>query len=76
MQVCGLKSLVNYFNVKTHDIWEGNMATREILTEHIHSLRFWDIRGVTLWRVILPRLRGLSSNILLKSKVDTLELYY
>ena len=28
---CGLKSLVDYCNVKTHDIWEGDvMIRREI----------------------------------------------
>jgi hypothetical protein len=30
-----------YFNVKTHDIWEGNMTTRsEIQPKNIHSLEF------------------------------------
>ena len=35
MQACGLISLVDYFNVDIHDIWEGNVTTREIQTEHI-----------------------------------------
>ena len=35
--------LVDYFNVKTHDMWEGNVITwREISTEHICSLGFGD----------------------------------
>ena len=28
MQVFGLNALVDYFNVKTRDIWEGNVTTR------------------------------------------------
>ena len=41
----GLNSLVDYFNVKIHDIWEGNVTTwREIQIEQIHSLGLWDIR--------------------------------
>ena len=48
------------------------MRMREILTEHIRSLGFWDIKeGVTL-----RSLRCISSNVLLKSEVDTLELHY
>jgi hypothetical protein len=51
--MCGLNSLIDYDNVKTHDIWEKNMTTRrEIHTEHIHSLGFEDRReAVTLWRL-------------------------
>ena len=54
VRACGLNSLVVYFNVKTHDVWEGDMPTRsEIQTKKIYSLRFWDIReGVTLRRLI------------------------
>ena len=46
------KSLVDYSNVKTHDIWEGNVITgREIWTEHIRSLGFGNTRKeATLWR--------------------------
>ena len=49
--------LVDFFNVKTYDIWEGNVTTRrEILTKHIHA---WGCRvmreGVTLQRVTLWR---------------------
>ena len=42
--------LLDYFNVKTHDIREGNLTTRrEIETEHIFFLGFRGIReGVTL----------------------------
>ena len=33
------------FNVKSRDVWEGNMTTRwEIQIEHICSLGFQDIR--------------------------------
>ena len=42
VQVCGLHSLVNYFYVKTYDIWEGNVTRKVIYTEHIHSLGFQD----------------------------------
>ena len=28
VQACALDYLVDYFNVKTHDIWEGNVTTR------------------------------------------------
>ena len=43
MRVCGLNSVVDYCNVKTHDMWEGNVITwREISTEHICSLGFGD----------------------------------
>ena len=38
MQACVLNSLVDYFSVKTHDIWEGNMITRRNFeTEHNRS---------------------------------------
>ena len=38
MWVCGLNSLVDYFNIKIHNIWEGNMMTRrESWTWHICS---------------------------------------
>ena len=43
MWACGLKILVSYFNVKTHDIWEGNVTTRSQI-EHPRSLGFHDIR--------------------------------
>ena len=47
--VCGLHSLVGYFNVGTHDIWEGHVTTRRgIQIEHIRSLGFWDIRKGTI----------------------------
>ena len=37
VQACGLNSLVDYFNVKTHDILEGNVTTKGgILTESSH----------------------------------------
>jgi hypothetical protein len=50
VRVCGLKSLVDYFNVKTCDVWEVNVTTRrEILIEKICSLGFKDIReGLTI----------------------------
>jgi len=39
--------MVDYFNVKTHDI--NVTKTREILTEYICSIKFQDMReGVTL----------------------------
>ena len=52
MRVRGLNSLVDYFNVRTHDIWEGNVTTRrEILPKNICSSWFQDIReGVTARR--------------------------
>ncbi len=35
VRACGLNSLVVYFNVKTHDIWEGNVTIRRALNwEH------------------------------------------
>ena len=40
-RTCNLNSLMNYFDVKIHDIWEGHMTTRrEIETELIHSVGF------------------------------------
>ena len=59
MPVCGLVSLVDYFNAKTHNIWEGNVTTRrETESEHIGSLGFGNIKeGVTLQRVILWKSR-------------------
>ena len=56
MRVCGVNSLVmDYFSVKTHDIWEGENVTtrREIYTEneHIRSLGFRNISE----RVMLQR---------------------
>jgi len=34
---------VDYFNVKTHDIWEENVTTtRGVLIKNITSLGFWD----------------------------------
>ena len=55
---CDLKSLVDYFNTKTHNIKEGIVTTRrEICTKNICSLGFQDIReGATLRMVILQRL--------------------
>ena len=52
VQACGLDSLVDYYYVKTYDIWEGNVTTRRgILIKHICFLGFHDIRkGVTLGR--------------------------
>jgi hypothetical protein len=46
------------WNVKTHDLWEGNVTTMsEIKTENICSLGFQDIReGVTLRRSLWWRL--------------------
>ena len=57
-QACGLNSLVDCFNVKTYDVWEGNVTTRRgIQKEHICSLGFPGItEGVTLRRVTLHRL--------------------
>ena len=54
VRACNLKSLV-YFNVKTHNIWEGNVTIRnEISIENICSLGFWDLReGMILRRLIL-----------------------
>ena len=48
-------SLVVYFNVKIHDMWEGNVTIRcQISTENICSLGFRDVReGVALRRFIL-----------------------
>jgi hypothetical protein len=48
MQTCGLKSLVEYFDVNTHGIWK--MYNKEgDFTEHVCPLGFQDIReGVTL----------------------------
>ena len=50
-----LHSLTVYFNVKPHDIWEGNVTTRrEIAIDNVWSLCFWDIsEGLTLRRVTL-----------------------
>ena len=50
--------LVIYFNVKTRDIWKGNLTTRsEVYTENLCSRWFQDIRkGVTLRRLILQSL--------------------
>ena len=55
MRACILNSLVVYFNVKTHDTWEGNVTIRnEIQIKNIRSLGFWDLReGMTLRRLIL-----------------------
>ena len=54
MQVCGLNYVVDFFNVKTYDIWEENMTIRiDIYIENIHSLGFQDIRGVTIRKLIL-----------------------
>ena len=39
MQACDLISLVVYFNVKPHDIWEGNMTTRDSYKRFKHFLR-------------------------------------
>ena len=62
MHACGLNSLVVNFNVKPHDVWEGDMTTRSEI-ENIHSLGFRDIRaGVTLRRLTL---RGLELNVFL-----------
>ena len=56
--MCGLNSLVVYFNVQTRDVREGNViAKSEIWTKNIHSLGFQDIgEGVTLMRLILQSL--------------------
>jgi hypothetical protein len=55
VQACGWNSLVDYFNVKVRDIWEGDVTTRtEIETEmeNIRSQTFGDTRErVTLRRV-------------------------
>ena len=53
-----------YCNIKTYDIWEGNVTTRtEISFENIRSRGFWDIReGVALRRLIL---HGLECNVTL-----------
>ena len=58
MQACGLNSLVVYFNVNAHDIWEGNVIIRsDISFENIFSLGFQDEReGVTLRRLVLRSL--------------------
>ena len=58
MRMCGLNALVNYFNVKTCDMWEGDVTTRrDIWTKHICSLGFWDMREeATLQKVTLRRL--------------------
>jgi hypothetical protein len=64
MWVCGSISLVDYFNVRTHDIWEKNVTTRrDIWIENIRFLGFRHItEGVTLWRLTLHRL-GCCNNI-------------
>ena len=58
MQACGLISLVDYFNVKACDIWEGNVTTRrEILTEHICSPNMLGYkRGSDILEVVLRKL--------------------
>ena len=55
MQTCGSDCLEVYFNVRTCDIWEGNMTIRsEIQTKRICPLGFQVIReGVTLRRLTL-----------------------
>ena len=60
VRACGLNSLKNYFNVKTHGIWEGSVITRRnIWIEHIRSIKFGFIREeVTIQRVTLRRLRS------------------
>ena len=66
MQVCGLNSLVDYLNVKRplHFFWTGRKRdneewdlNRKCPFKSETFLGFWDIKGVTLRRVILPRLR-------------------
>ena len=45
MQSCGLNLLVDYFNVETRYIREGNVTTRrEIFIENVCFLGFWDTR--------------------------------
>jgi hypothetical protein len=48
MRVCGLDSLMDYFNVHDRDVWEEicQERRREIQIEHIYSLGFQDIREV------------------------------
>jgi hypothetical protein len=50
--------MVDYFIVKTHDIWEGNVITRsEIEIENLCCLGFQEIReGMTLKRLELQSL--------------------
>ena len=54
---CGLRSLADYLDVKSRDVWEGNVTRRgEIYIEHIRSLGFRDIiEGVTIRRLVLRR---------------------
>ena len=42
MRVCGLDSLMDYFNVHDRDVWEEicQERRREIQIEHIYSLGF------------------------------------
>ena len=43
--VCGLNSLVDYSNVKTHDIWMGKCDNEEgILVENVCFLWFRHVR--------------------------------
>ena len=54
---CGLNFLVDSFNDKTIDIWEGSVTTRREFKLSIPIPWVWDIReGGTLWRVTLRRL--------------------
>jgi hypothetical protein len=54
------ESWVDYVNVITCDVWEGNVtARRDIYIECIYLLGFfWDVgEGVTLWRVTFTEVR-------------------
>jgi hypothetical protein len=53
----GLNSLAVCFNVEIRDTWEEKLTIRsEIWIENTHSQGFWDVRGVTLRRLILRSL--------------------
>lgn len=53
--MCGLNFSTIYFDVETHDLWEGIVTIRsETQTESIYILGIWDKRdGVILRRLIL-----------------------
>ena len=47
--------LVGYFYIQTHDIWEGNMTTKEneIQTENIHDSTSFIACQTQIWRLAL-----------------------
>jgi len=69
VQPCGMNSMVKYFNVKTYDIWEGNVTTkRKIWIEHIRSLEFWIIReGVMEGDIVEDKVSHLPRFLLFQS---------